>query len=64
MAKRARLNVDEVVAAIDDTRDYYDDDCEFDKDEPVMDGSDDEYGEFDEVAGEQIEHEMEVEMRA
>ena len=53
--------MDEVVAAIDDTRDYYDDDCEFDKDEPVMDGSDDEYGEFDEVAGEQIEHEMEVE---
>ena len=54
MAKRARLNVDEVVAALDDTRDYFYNDCDFDKDEPVMDGSDDEYGEFDEVDGEQI----------
>ena len=42
------------------THDYYDDDCDFDEDEPVMDGSDDEYGEFDEVAGEQIEHDMDV----
>ena len=59
MAMHAPLNVDEVVAAIDDTRDYYDDDCDYDKDEPVMDG-DNGYREFDEVAGEHTENDMEV----
>ena len=53
MAKRACLSVDEVVVAIDeeseDGADY-----EFD-DEPIMEGSDEEIGEFDDELRDQIE---------
>ena len=54
MAKRACLSVDEVVVAIDeeseDGADY-----EFDDDEPIMEGSDEEFGEFDDELRDQIE---------
>ena len=47
MAKRACLSIEQVIATIDDTNDSEDDDCEFDADEPVMEGSDEEFGEFE-----------------
>ena len=55
MAKRARLSVEEVVLALDESS--LDD--EFDDDEPMMEGSDEEFGEFDEELREQIEIEEE-----
>ena len=45
MAKRARLTVNEVVAALDEERDY--EEYDIDTNEPCMDGSDDEFGDFD-----------------
>ena len=58
MAKRACLSVDEVVRVLDDTTeecDSEDADCDFDADEPIMEGSDEEFGEFDEELRDQIE---------
>ena len=58
MAKRVCLSVDQVVEALEDTidDDYVEDDkCEFDADECVMEGSDEESGEFDDELRDQIE---------
>ena len=60
MAKRTCLSVDQVVAALDNTIDEYDGydedvEYEFDADEPMMEGSDEEFGEFDDELRDQIE---------
>ena len=70
MAKRACLSVEQVVEALEDTIDdyveddeyEYDAEYEFDADECVMEGSDEEFGEFDDELRDQIEvDEMEEE---
>ena len=55
MAKRARLSVEEVVLALDESS--LED--EFDDNEPMMERSDEDFGEFDEELREQIEIEEE-----
>ena len=69
MAKRARLSVNQVIDALDTTTtedcDSFDEnedaEYEFDADEPIMEGSDDEFGEFDDELRDQIEVEMDDE---
>ena len=71
MAKCACLSVDQVLEALEDTIDddyveddeyEYDGEYEFDADECVMEGSDEEFGEFDDELRDQIEvDEMEEE---
>ena len=65
MAKRVCLSVDQVVEALEDTIDddyVEDDEYEFDADECVMEGCDEEFGEFDDELRDQIEvDEMEEE---
>ena len=58
MATRECLSVNQVVEALDDTIDddyVEDDEYEFDADECVMEGSDEEFGEFDDELRDQIE---------
>ena len=60
MARRPCLSVDQVVAALDDTIEECDGygeaaEYEFDADEPMMEGSDEEFGEFDDELRDQIE---------
>ena len=69
MAKHAHLSVNQVIDALDTTTtedcDSYDEnedpEYEFDTDEPIMDGSDDEFGELDDELRDQIEVEMDDE---
>ena len=69
MAKRARLSVNQVIDALDatTTEDFecYDEnedaEYEFDADEPIMEGSDDEFGELDDELRDQIEVQMDDE---
>ena len=66
MAGRARLSVNQVIDALDATttedRECYDEnedaEYEFDTVEPIMEGSDDEFGELDDELRDQIEVEM------
>ena len=64
MAKRAHLSVDQVVVALDEEEDVSDfeedydfdeEEYDFDVDEPIMEGSDDEFGVFDDELRDQIE---------
>ena len=45
MAKRARMTVDDVVQQCVDSNDYAE--CDYDPDEPVMEGSNDEFSDFE-----------------